>query len=55
MLGQNRRSILATYEVRFRFKGCYYVERVTCLGPGAARMAVQAKYPQATIYAINRV
>ena len=45
---------MATYEVRFRFKGCYYVERVTCLGPGAAREAVVSRYPGATIYAINR-
>jgi len=46
---------MATYEVRFTFRGCYYVERVTCFGSGAARQAVLSRYPTATIYAINRV
>ena len=46
---------MTTYRVRFRFKGAFYIEDITCFGPGAARQAILGRYPGATIYNITSI
>jgi hypothetical protein len=46
---------MATYRIKFRFRGSMYEEEVTCFGATAARQAILAQYPGATIYNIAQV